>query len=248
MLQAPYGSGLETSLPGGKTVRVRVRGFVEPSARIQHRSLLEQPALGVPRKLSLSLMQGGTNSPRDSGLSSPRTRIPTTPGFDGILNAPDSWTSRRRASEAGAKSGTGNEYINDKEIKEEEEPQGGGWGHAAQNGDLNVHNHQAADDRMHSATVDVPDGLPSEARVIDRDIANHSLGDQGFAGQVPTTPSSSHTNPDTANAGPPPGIADVASVEWSYLDPQGQVQGKSLEIFIYGLGFYSWLMLRSFPC
>ncbi|ETW87633.1 hypothetical protein HETIRDRAFT_431920 [Heterobasidion irregulare TC 32-1] len=217
-------SGERTKLlhtPSGVASPIRER-FGNLIARRKDSSGSEQPALGVPRKLSLSSMQGGTNSPRDSSLSSPRTRIPTTPGFDGILNAPDSWTSRRRASEAGAKSATGNEYINDKEIKEEEEPQGGGWGHAAQNGDLNVHNHQAADDRMHSATVDVPDGLPSEARVIDRDIANHSLGDQGFAGQAPTTPSSSHTNPDTANAGPPPGIADVASVEWSYLDPQGQ--------------------------
>ena len=34
---------------------------------------------------------------------------------------------------------------------------------------------------------------------------------------------------DTPMAGPPPGL-DPASIEWSYLDPQGQVQGESLTI------------------
>ena len=37
-----------------------------------------------------------------------------------------------------------------------------------------------------------------------------------------------HTPADGAPAGPPPGIVDLSTVEWSYLDPQGQVQGGYL--------------------
>ena len=34
----------------------------------------------------------------------------------------------------------------------------------------------------------------------------------------------SATNP--LPSGPPPGFTDPESIEWSYLDPQGQVQGE----------------------
>ncbi len=32
--------------------------------------------------------------------------------------------------------------------------------------------------------------------------------------------------PDPITSGPPPGLVDLASVEWSYLDPQGKMQGR----------------------
>ncbi|EEB88143.1 hypothetical protein MPER_14184, partial [Moniliophthora perniciosa FA553] len=41
----------------------------------------------------------------------------------------------------------------------------------------------------------------------------------------PNSSQSATNSPGVAAAPPPPGLADLGSIEWSYLDPQGQVQG-----------------------
>ncbi|KAK0208899.1 hypothetical protein DFS33DRAFT_1459466 [Desarmillaria ectypa] len=174
--------------------------------------------IAIPRKLSLSSMQSPM-SPRDTGLPSPRpSRMGA--GFDGVLNGGDSWVARRRASEGLVKSGggmtrdPGSEYQPDgksSEIKEEDES-------AAQATDRDPHPDEllphSADDEATAAAG----ASHSQTQILDASVAQMSLGNDNRH--------SSSASPANSSAGyPPPGLADVSNVEWSYLDPQGQIQG-----------------------
>jgi PERQ amino acid-rich with GYF domain-containing protein len=201
--------------------------------------LADQPALTIPRKLSLSSTQGPLGSPRDSGLPSPRTRGPHTPGFDGILNSGDTRVSRRRASESGTRLNSGATPRADGDVEpqassslkideEEEEhhrrsesadPLGQGaspqdsstpLGDSPQEPELsNVDNtdsstandnEDSTSSALHTATHPVAaDGIPVQV--------------QPLTNSVPVTSSQPVTNP--------------AGIEWTYLDPQGQVQGTT---------------------
>ncbi|KAH8101371.1 hypothetical protein BXZ70DRAFT_88074 [Cristinia sonorae] len=174
-------------------LRERMGNFVG-----RRRDSTDQPPLTLPRKQSLSSMQGPLQSPRDAPLPSPRTRLGAS-GFDGgVLDG--TWTSKRKAAEAAAAARAGvkdNEKLGlDEKINEEEETSLG-----------NGHN--------------PPDKVsaPGEETVT----ANGSGGDAPAS----NSPSSQPTVTSDSNAipsGPPPGL-DLAAVDWSYLDPQGQVQG-----------------------
>ncbi|PBK76662.1 hypothetical protein ARMSODRAFT_948490 [Armillaria solidipes] len=174
--------------------------------------------IAIPRKLSLSSMQSPM-SPRDTGLPSPRpSRMGG--GFDGVLNGGDSWVARRRASEGLGKSGggttrdPGGEFLPDgksSEIKEEDES-------VMQATDPDPHPdglfpHGAEDETTAAAGIS-----HSQTQNLDASVAQMSLGnDNGHSGSA---------SPANSSAGyPPPGLADVSNVEWSYLDPQGQIQG-----------------------
>ncbi|KAG7450136.1 uncharacterized protein BT62DRAFT_961749 [Guyanagaster necrorhizus] len=174
--------------------------------------------ISIPRKLSLSSMQSPM-SPRDTGLPSPRpSRMGA--GFDGVLNGGDSWVARRRASEGLAKSGggttrdPGGEYQPDgrsSEIKEEDESPS-----QAMDSDPHpdgLHPHSAGDETTAAAGTS-----RSPTQNLDASVTQMSLGnDNGH---------SSSASPANSSAGyPPPGLTDVSNVEWSYLDPQGQIQG-----------------------
>ncbi|KAG2149771.1 hypothetical protein BD769DRAFT_1408297 [Suillus cothurnatus] len=203
-----------------------MRGFGLMGRR---RDSTDQPPLTLPRKLSVSNTQG--NSPRDGALPSPRTRIGGfASGFDGVLNGGDSWMARRRTSESvlkvgGASTGTRPESReedtkghNIKEVEEE---------HPVQNTALQPSTSGA------SQLSPIPDSLPptttsnspSQQSAPSADSVAHGMTGMSL-GENERANANFHLNPvvDSVTTGPPPGL-DPASVEWSYLDPQGQVQG-----------------------
>ncbi|KAG1885669.1 hypothetical protein F4604DRAFT_1727521 [Suillus subluteus] len=203
-----------------------MRGFGLMGRR---RDSTDQLPLALPRKLSVSNTQG--NSPRDGALPSPRTRIGGfASGFDGVLNGGDSWMARRRTSESvlkvgGVSTGTRPESReedakghNIKEVEEE---------HPVQNTALQPSPSSASQSSPipDSQPPDITSSSPSQQPALSADSAAHrmtgmSLGENG------QTSANFHLNPvaDSLTTGPPPGL-DPASIEWSYLDPQGQVQG-----------------------
>lgn len=184
---------------------------------LQYCTVDQQPlGLGLPRKLSLSSIQGGSlASPRDAALPSPRTRTGGTPGFEGVLG--ESWSSRRRGDSL---SKPGAEAIPRRErepaeskspyIKEEEEDT---VRKAGQNGS------DGADPAApHITTTNGVGGRNTADSVhgVSNGVAGLNLG----------------ANPDSASVeatgglpSKPPGLTDLANIEWSYLDPQGNVQG-----------------------
>ncbi|KAI0063184.1 hypothetical protein BV25DRAFT_1990965 [Artomyces pyxidatus] len=190
----------------------------------------DQPTLAIPRKLSLSAAQGPLSSPRESGIPSPRTRGPLTPGFDGILNGGETWTSRRRASESASKAPNLNAVrdAGDTELsgasrtkieEESEEPLRSDTGRREQG--QNGHQESASGQftQQSDASRTSEDPPPSNTNGLDR----LSLNEQQPAIQ-PSASGGLQGGSELANSGPQ-GIPDAASIEWSYLDPQGQVQG-----------------------
>ncbi|KAI1786298.1 hypothetical protein LXA43DRAFT_1034392 [Ganoderma leucocontextum] len=143
----------------------------------------DQAPLSLPRKLSLSNMQGGLASPREGGLPSPRVR----PGFDGVLS--DTWSARRRASE--------------------NVPKGGGKGDKETDGDLKDPDIKEEEEDAIRAS-EQPNVTSNGVEQVNGQIGNMSISAQD--GQPA---------PNQA----PPGLADLSTIDWSYLDPQGQIQG-----------------------
>ena len=171
----------------------------------------------MPRKQSIpSLQNTGISSSRDVGLPSPRNRVGTTLNFDGG----DSWTAHRRASEASLKSAiamsreASGDLQNDtraSDIREEQGQDGfdGKVEKALDRGSGGLSTYQAeyvAGQNSGSAQTDL---LNVNLR------ANHSenVVDYNVSDRVSSGP-------------PPPPFQDLASVEWSYKDPTGQIQGK----------------------
>lgn len=150
-------------------------------------------------------------------------------GFDGVLNSGDSWSRRRpSAGVAGTGSGTlarGEGKEEDalrSEIKEEESR---GY-HSA-----NTHDSDSAAvvDRLSSPGPDVfpSDATPdSQLSSLELDSVGQSMA--GMSYEARNRPNSNPRVLPTINTLPsgPPGLTDPASIEWSYLDPQGQVQGE----------------------
>lgn len=143
-------------------------------------------------------MSGPLASPRDAPLPSPRVRVGS--GFDGVLDG--SWTAKRRAAESLAKSSSKADLkdVQDQRIKEEEE------------------------EASHS--VDPGTSVPPENGTT----GQHSNGSIQLnpEGDIRSRSQALPLQDSSTTPSVPPGIAnpDSASVEWSYLDPQGQIQGK----------------------
>jgi PERQ amino acid-rich with GYF domain-containing protein len=187
---------------------------------------VDQPSVTIPRRSSLSSGPVSMTSPRDSGQPSPRIRGPFTPGFDGVLNGGDSWAGRRRLAEGLQKSGgkedagggDGQQLGRDFEIKEEEEETETetdlDQGHAVPDGSESDNPPAApAPEPSRSPPSTDASNLPSGVQVVDEGIRSLSLTVETPTGTPGTT-----------------GISlsqDLADVEWSYLDPQGKLQGKS---------------------
>lgn len=171
--------------------------------------------MSLPRKLSLSNMQGGLASPREGALPSPRVR----PGFDGVLS--DVWAARRRAAEGAAKGGAGPGKSDregdgegkDPDIKEEEEDA------------LRASDHARETSGGSSSVGQSVSGGEEAGKAVDQ--VNGQLGGMSISGQADGPPPQG-----AAPNKPPPGLGNLSEVEWSYLDPQGQVQGGSLLIFL----------------
>ncbi len=204
-------------------------------------STLDQPAQTMPRKLSLSSSQGPLGSPRDSGLPSPRTRGPLAPGFDGILNSGETWISRRRASESGARlsSGIGPRADDDDELQSTCR--------------LKI-DEQEEEQHRQPESIDTPDSLgeavssqnlsapPRNSQGPEQSVVDNSDSPSMNGTERPASPTSRNpthpvpaesvpvrtlTNSTAVIAASQP-VTNPATVEWSYLDPQGQVQGKIL--------------------
>lgn len=174
--------------------------------------LKEHPTITIPRKPSISSLQPPQASPRDATLPSPRRTSGYIPGFDGILSGGESWVARRRASEASLKPGTApsretnGDYQQESkasEILEEEEE------------DTSGRNLQKAD--SHTTALGGKEPLLSDGQNAISGSANLSLDMNGSS--APGSHSSSMTSSLPTN------ITDYASIEWSYKDPSGQVQG-----------------------
>ncbi|KAJ6626887.1 hypothetical protein B0H10DRAFT_463165 [Mycena sp. CBHHK59/15] len=176
---------------------------------MRRRDSSDQLTSSVPRKLSLSNTQAPL-SPRDVALPSPRTRIGHPPTFDGVLNGGESWVARRRASEAKAISGTSRDADQHDgrglEIREEDED-------------------ATLDSSGNAMPHEIPpvSASPSHAPVTpERPKAADDDKGATYSSPVQNVPDPTTT---VAPNGPPPGIRDLAGVQWSYLDPQGQLQG-----------------------
>ncbi|KAJ3983366.1 hypothetical protein F5890DRAFT_1442875 [Lentinula detonsa] len=204
-LERPRLNHANTASASGSPLRERFGSLMT-----RRRDSTDQPPL-LPRKLSLS-SQAPNNNSRESGMPSPRGRLGHTPGFDGVLNGGDSWVARRRASEGLVPKAPANsardpgEDHKELEIREEDE-------------EINPDSKPNPDPQL------VPkDTTQSTSSVIA--MQKPDKIDSGVALDVPGTHSISSSPASTsASIGLPPGIVDLSSIEWSYLDPQGQVQG-----------------------
>ena len=201
---------------------------------------VDQPALTIPRKLSLSSTQGPLGSPRDGSLPSPRTRGPVTPSFDGILNSGETWVSRRRASESGTRlnSGatrgggdsepqSGNRLKIDEVEEEQQRPSGPRPGSTGDNPSQNAD--PSPGDSTQAATRPANDSTTSSPMSVGGGSTPFHDATQTSA-QVPVDglPAQPSGNPTPVTA-TPQHVASPVSVEWSYLDPQGQVQGTATQ-------------------
>lgn len=106
-------------------------------------------------------------------------------------------------------------------IKEEEEEKGGTG--QSDSGTVNRVNH--------SSQSDLPPENPQVGRREPAGGASAGMAKLSSNTQGTETNGNNvgpHTPVENAAAGPPPGIVDLSTVEWSYLDPQGHVQGALL--------------------
>ncbi|KAG6919561.1 hypothetical protein DXG01_004224 [Tephrocybe rancida] len=170
----------------------------------------DQPSVVIPRKQSLSSLQPA--SPREAAPS-PRRGSAYTPGFDGILGGSDSWVARRRASEASQKAGTstsregGLDYQLEgkaSDIREEEEDT----------------SHEPIEDQRPAGEPHDPNQSAAAQHAVNG--PSSSNGQEAIA-EMAHLSLNANVN-GVSNASPVAGV-DLASVEWSYKDPSGQVQG-----------------------
>ncbi|KAL1688359.1 hypothetical protein GGG16DRAFT_116094 [Schizophyllum commune] len=150
----------------------------------------------TPRKLSLTGTQAPILSPRDPSLQSPRTRMPYSPGFDGVLNSGGSWLSRRRGDADTGHTPRDSEQDDKAQVIAEEDENGNPP--AAQN--------------LPSGSAQQANGITTGPNSLANGVAQMSFGTTGNG-----------TN-GTAPPGIPP-VVDLTAVEWSYIDPQQNVQG-----------------------
>ncbi len=199
--------------------------------------IIDQPALTIPRKLSSSSTQGPLGSSRDSSLPSPRPRGPLTPGFDGILNSGETWVSRRRASESGTRLNSGATPRADGD----DEPQPASR--------LKI-DEEEEEQHRHSGSIDTPNPLrqstsqdsspPSGDPPKEPELPDVNAVSSPVNGTEGPTSSTFHTATHPVEAyglpvlpstnsipvtSPSQAVTNPTGIEWSYLDPQGQVQG-----------------------
>lgn len=148
-------------------------------------------------------------------------------GFDGVLS--DSWSSRRRTSEGFGKGGARPGEAGDPQdgpkatgIKEEEEE-----GRDTQTDaklPTGLPNSSLSDPPPLSPAV-VNGAVPTQIR---SDSLSTSVSSLSLGARTRSTDRIGLATADNVPSGPPPGITDPTTIEWSYLDPQGQVQGETV--------------------
>lgn len=181
----------------------------------------------MPRRQSLSSSQGALASPRDGALPSPRTRMGFGPGFDGVLSGGDSW--RRKATEVVSKStGASREPANEtdsKQVKISEEDEEPDIATTAIPEDKVGPNIRSTSEQFHTGIIANDTTKRPDIQTVNNEKGDASLRNAshymseassggGFVAPAPAPSPAAQSHPDLAN------------VEWSYLDPQGNVQGK----------------------
>ncbi|TFK30716.1 hypothetical protein FA15DRAFT_608163 [Coprinopsis marcescibilis] len=148
----------------------------------------------MPRKQSLSSLQAPNIGSRTAALPSPRSR-PGYPSFDGVLNTGDTWTSRRRASEASSKPGSvARQLSGEYDVKGE-------------------------------GIQEEVDGVPSSDALGNSDpskVKQSASQDAQSANGFTDRPNSASAN---ASGKSPTDTQDLSIIEWSYKDPMGNIQG-----------------------
>ena len=135
-----------------------------------------------------------------------------TPSFDGILNNGESWVARRRASETSLKSGNtpGRDVAKASGIQEEKEDNPGQKPEADiedRSPNLSSSPHVLSEEPHQSVVVSNAHEhfkLPQDSQLSRNEYVHEPI------------------------EAPPPGLLDLLSVEWSYKDPTGQIQGREL--------------------
>lgn len=153
---------------------------------------------------------------RDTALPSPRNRVGFTPSFDGVLNGGDSWVARRRASETSLKSVVGasrdqEHQLDSKALEIREEEEDG--------------SHQLQSSEHVEEKLNVSDSHSTSTTAASQPTNNAPQDSRTVGAGMPITANGSEPVDNPMANGPPPGIPDLASIEWSYKDPSGQVQG-----------------------
>lgn len=150
------------------------------------------------------------------------------PGFDGVLGGGDSWIARRKAAEAALKSSNNSreDSVSEPESKaveikeEEEEPD---LHKLAEDNDVRNSSSLLEGANVQSATDEVP--KDPNVQTLNNAMGNLSVGNNQFASDLSVGVS---MLPGQVSLPPNQIQVDLASVEWSYLDPQGNVQGEPL--------------------
>jgi PERQ amino acid-rich with GYF domain-containing protein len=140
-----------------------------------------------------------------------------------VLGGGDSWTARRKAAEALSKStGASRELVGETEVKIKEEDEEPDIANAVVLDDNVGSNMQPTPEQFNAtSTADETSGQP-ETQAVNNDMADLSLGNASqYKPEGTAAASLTSVIPQSAQA-----HLDLASVEWSYLDPQGNVQGK----------------------
>ncbi len=158
------------------------------------------------------------HSPRDA--ASPRTRVGYTPNFDGVLNHGESWISRRRISEASTKGA-----LLSRESQDEKRIKGDGIREEREEDAAVVPQlSNGLDKPLFSSSLQ---NVPSEVPPFQdsSDLVNDAVDSSNNSLTAPGPPATEYHH-DGLDIVHPPGVPDLAAVEWSYKDPTGQVQGK----------------------
>ncbi|KAG9223155.1 hypothetical protein CCMSSC00406_0000156 [Pleurotus cornucopiae] len=165
----------------------------------------DAPSLTIPgRKVS-----GALPSPRDGGLVSPRSRS----GFDGVLSGSgEGWLARRKASES--------KQLDPGDASAEKKPSGAEDSTArTDEGGLKPNGNHSSSTTEHGSSIsDTSQMTQAEDHGLSNGVRDLSLQETNGTSAISAVEggSSSTSAQDSV---------DLASVEWSYLDPQGQVQG-----------------------
>lgn len=165
----------------------------------------DSPTTTLSRKQSLSTLQSPGVGARSGAMPSPRVRQGFSGGFDGVLGAGETWTSRRRASEA-SRPGAISRDISGGDGENVEKLAVLGEAHAI-------------DKNPDQTSVNPPN--PAESVLV-----TPGSFSQPQANAEITQSTNNVASPSPPGDGAPPTEPkDLAAVEWSYKDPAGNIQG-----------------------
>lgn len=145
-------------------------------------------------------------------------------GFDGVLNSGDSWSKRRPSVNITGPGGGLSARDDDKDevprrsdTKEEGIPIS----------DRPRTSPTGTNQQPSSGSPDIPSPGNGSPSALSSDSMVQGLTDMSVGEPNNPNPDQQTSAINPPVTGPPPGLADPASIEWSYLDPQGQEQGQS---------------------